>query len=445
MHPKLLKPLFFTEMWERFSFYGMRALLVLYLVNAQGYSHHEALNIYAIYTSLVYLTPILGGYIADKYLNRINSIILGSFLMMTGHFLLAFDTTFFQGLGFLIIGNGFFKPNISNLLGDQYKNNSINHRDEGFSIFYIGINLGAFLAPLIIGFIGELYNWHFGFMIAALGMLLGLFTFIIAINKTENLKKMINISFIFKPYLISSLIILIFVSLPTSILLWSTILGLIAIFFHGKVTPALPKKIEINKIKYIGILGLFSIVFWVGFEQAGGFLTIFTDTNVNKKLFDFTIPTTLFLSLNPLLIILLGAYVSKLWSRLGKKIIINTSHKIAIGLMLLSLGYLPLVLLSGLDQIHFLWIFLVYFLHTIGELSLSPTGLSMVTRVSPNNFKGVMLGVWFLTFAVASFIAGNLPKFLEAMNINLFIFIGIISFGAGLFLLLINKKIEKLL
>ena len=173
-HPRLLRTLFFTEMWERFSFYGMRALLVLYLVNAMNYSDTDALHIYGIYTGLVYLTPLIGGYIADKYTNSINAILIGGVLMMVGHALLAFEPLFFIGLGFLIAGNGFFKPNISSMLGNLYLSKPEKLRDEGFSYFYIGINIGAFLAPLVIGFIGEFYSWHLGFLMAALGMLIGL-------------------------------------------------------------------------------------------------------------------------------------------------------------------------------------------------------------------------------------------------------------------------------
>ncbi|NCV54134.1 MAG: MFS transporter, partial [Betaproteobacteria bacterium] len=182
-HPRLLRTLFFTEMWERFSFYGMRALLVLYLVNAMAYSDTDALHIYGIYTGLVYLTPLIGGYIADKYTNSINAILIGGVLMMVGHALLAFEPLFFIGLGFLIAGNGFFKPNISSMLGNLYLSKPEKLRDEGFSYFYIGINIGAFLAPLVIGFIGEFYSWHLGFLMAALGMFIGLIIFCLKINQ----------------------------------------------------------------------------------------------------------------------------------------------------------------------------------------------------------------------------------------------------------------------
>ena len=181
-NPSSLITLFFTEMWERFSYYGMRALLVLYLVNSLNYSDADALHIYAIYTGLVYLTPIIGGYLADKYLGTQKTIFIGGITMMLGHFLMAFPNLLFLAMGLLIIGNGYFKPNISTLLGRLYKDNDV-RRDSGFSIFYIGINLGAFLAPLIVGYVGETINWHYGFAIAGLGMLAGLIQFYLGQNK----------------------------------------------------------------------------------------------------------------------------------------------------------------------------------------------------------------------------------------------------------------------
>jgi POT family proton-dependent oligopeptide transporter len=435
-------------MWERFSFYGMRALLVLYLVNSLNYSHNNALHIYAVYTGMVYLTPIIGGYIADKYINDVNAITLGGVLMMIGHFLLSFESLIFLGLSFLVCGNGFFKPNISSMLGNLYKNKQNDLRDEGFSFFYIGINIGAFLAPLSIGFIGEYFNWHLGFMMAALGMLVGLIVFLRKAVSSKEIKSPLIPNLIFKCLFIVSFInIFVFLS-PTIITL--IIIGAASTYYlvsksYQNNIPDLKIKKNLNNIKYILFLGFFSIIFWIGFEQAGGFLTLFTDTRVDKHIFGFNVPTSLFLAINPLLIVAFGSLVAKLWSRLGAKIVIETPHKMACGLILLGIGFGFLVLLKNQNEIHFLWIVLVYFFHTLGELCISPTSLSMVTVVSPHKIRSFMVGVWFFTFAIASYLAGIIPGLLESFDVNLFTFLTIISVTSGILLLYLSKGFRKLL
>ena len=458
-NPKSLTTLFFTEMWERFSYYGMRALLVLYLVNSLNYSDAEALHIYAIYTGLVYLTPIIGGYLADKYLGTQKTIFIGGITMMLGHFLMAFPNLLFLAMGLLIIGNGYFKPNISTLLGRLYKDNDV-RRDSGFSIFYIGINLGAFLAPLIVGYVGETINWHYGFAIAGLGMLAGLIQFYLGqnkiiqedlSNKTKKLSvgdwllisslSLINIPIILFIFEINNIInIYAYELLTLSILL-------IVILFLKKKGKSIFIRDDIKKILYISILSLFVIFFWIGFEQAGGSLTLYASNSIDRNLFGFIIPASFFQSINPLIIILLGPLIANFWLKLDNSDFkVNTSQKMGIGLILLSAGFFLIMYVNNSDaaSISLWWLVGVYFLHTLGELCLSPIGLSMVTKVSPKKIASLMMGFWFLSSAIANYSAGKLPTILQANNLDLFTFLTIMSLAAGIILISIAPFMEKL-
>ena len=395
-NPHSLTTLFFTEMWERFSYYGMRALLVLYLVNSLGYSDADALHVYAVYTGLVYLTPILGGYLADKYLGAQKTIFIGGITMMLGHFLMVFPDLLFLAMGLLIIGNGYFKPNISILLGRLYKDNDV-RRDSGFSIFYIGINLGAFLAPLIVGYVGETINWHYGFAIAGLGMFAGLIQFYLGQKKIiqeDFSKKTRRLNFsdwrsiIFLSLINIPIIILIF---EINIIINNNLYELLTLLFMSAIILFLKKKNKINFIKddvkkvlYISILSLFVIFFWIGFEQAGGSLTLYASNSIDRNLFGFIIPASFFQSINPLIIILLGPLIANFWLRIDRSDHkINTSQKMGIGLILLSAGFFLIMYVnnSNSSYISLWWLVGVYFLHTLGELCLSPIGLSMVTKV----------------------------------------------------------------
>ena len=458
-NPYSLTTLFFTEMWERFSYYGMRALLVLYLVNSLGFSDADALHIYAIYTGLVYLTPIIGGYLADRYLGTQKAIFIGGLTMMLGHFLMAFPDLLFLAMGLLIIGNGYFKPNISVLLGRLYKDNDV-RRDSGFSIFYIGINLGAFLAPLIVGYVGETINWHYGFAIAGLGMLAGLIQFYLGQNKIiqEDFSKktkrlnysdwgligflsLINIPIILLIFKINGFINDNFYELLT------LLFTLAIILFLKKKNKINFIKEDIKKIFYIGTLSLFVIFFWVGFEQAGGSLTLYASNSVDRNFFGFIVPASFFQSINPLIIILLGPLIANFWLRIDRSDHkINTSQKMGIGLILLSAGFFLIMYVnnSNASYISLWWLVGVYFLHTLGELCLSPIGLSMVSKVSPKKIASLMMGFWFLSAAIANYSAGKLPTILKSNNIDLFTFLTIMSLVAGIVLISIAPLMEKL-
>tara|TARA_B100000475_G_scaffold4295_1_gene4095 strand:+ start:2049 stop:3461 length:1413 start_codon:yes stop_codon:yes gene_type:complete len=459
-NPHSLTTLFFTEMWERFSYYGMRALLVLYLVNSLNYSNEEALHIYAIYTGLVYLTPIIGGYLADRYLGTQKTIFIGGITMMLGHFLMAFPNLLYLAMGLLIIGNGYFKPNISTLLGKLYKTNDT-RRDSGFSIFYIGINLGAFLAPLIVGYVGETINWHYGFAIAGIGMFAGLIQFYFGQNKiveedtSKKTKKLdfsdwgsilffslINIPIILLVFKINS-----FINLYIYEILFLCFIYLIILFLNKKNKINLINS-DLKKVIYIGILSLFVIFFWIGFEQAGGSLTLYANNSVDRNFLGFIIPASFFQSINPLIIILLGPLVANFWLRIdNSKYQINTSQKMGLGLILLSFGFFLIMYVNNtnVSSINLWWLVGVYFLHTLGELCLSPIGLSMVTKVSPKKIASLMMGFWFLSSAIANYSAGKLPIILQSNNIDLFTFLTIMSFMAGILLIVIAPFMEKLI
>jgi len=459
-NPHSLTTLFFTEMWERFSYYGMRALLVLYLVNSQNYSESDALHIYAVYTGLVYLTPLIGGYLADRFLGSQKAIFIGGLTMMIGHFLMAFPNFLYLAIGMLIIGNGYFKPNISSLLGRLYKPDDV-RRDSGFSIFYVGINLGAFLAPLIVGYVGETINWHYGFAIAGFGMLAGLIQFYIGQNKIikediSSQSKKLNPAdwgIITLVSVINLPLILVILELNQIINdfffeILAILIILIFFYFITKKKQLLTVKKDIKRIAYIGILSIFVIFFWVGFEQAGGSLTLFANNSVDRNFLGFVIPASFFQSINPLIIILIGPMIANFWLSVDRsKNKINTSQKMGLGLLLLASGFFLIMLVNNSSEtsISLWWLVGVYFLHTMGELCLSPIGLSMVSKVSPKKIASLMMGFWFLSSAVANFTAGKLPAILESNNLDLFTFLSVSSLVAGLVLIFISSFMEKLI
>ena len=458
-YPRSLSTLFFTEMWERFSYYGMRALLVLYLVNSLNYSESDALHIYAVYTGLVYLTPLVGGYLADRFLGTQKSIFIGGLTMMIGHFLMAFPNYLYLAIGMLIIGNGYFKPNISSLLGRLYKSNDL-RRDSGFSIFYVGINLGAFLAPLIVGYVGETINWHYGFAIAGFGMLAGLIQFyfgqIEIIKEDTSLQskklKLADWGLITIISIINIPLILLILEVNQVInnYFFEILLAIIVMIFSYLVSrkkQILLVKKDLKKIIYIGVLSIFVIFFWVGFEQAGGSLTLFANNSVDRNFLGFLIPASFFQSINPLIIILIGPMIASFWLRVDRsKNNINTPQKMGLGLLLLAGGFFLITLVNNSSDsaISLWWLVGVYFLHTLGELCLSPIGLSMVSKVSPKKIVSLMMGFWFLSSAVANFMAGKLPGILQDNNLDLFTFLTVTSIIAGLTLLLISSFMEKL-
>jgi POT family proton-dependent oligopeptide transporter len=448
-------------MWERFSYYGMRALLVLYLVQSQGYSAFEAMHIYAIYTGLVYLTPVIGGYLADHYLGQQKSILIGGITMMFGHLFMANPSTLNLALGLLIIGNGFFKPNISSLLGGFYLTNDA-RRDGGYSFFYVGINMGAFIAPLLIGYVGEVIDWHYGFVLAAVGMFMGLLHFSLnqkQIASDDLTQRSRVLSYkewcqVMALALLNIPIVLLVLTLHPLLtiyqnLIWLSIFLIVTYVVLKKrsLFQAVPSH-DLKRIMYIAILSLFVIFFWVGFEQAGGSLTLFAHEKIDRQIMSFIIPASFFQSVNPLIIIFLGPLMANIWLKLDRsKLRMSTPQKMGSGIMLLGLGFLLLSLVSQNQdsKISLWWLVMVYFCHTLGELCLSPIGLSMVSKVSPKKLVSIMMGFWFLSSAIANYMAGRLPELLVYFNINLFSFLTATSLLAGLLLYFMAPFLENLI
>ncbi|MBL8603636.1 MAG: peptide MFS transporter [Myxococcales bacterium] len=438
-HPKGLYLLFTTEMWERLSYYGMRALLVLYMTDRTrggfGWSRPEALKIYGFYTGLVYLTPLLGGFLADRFLGQRRAVVLGGLLMMIGHFLMAVPGTaaFFIALAFLIVGNGFFKPNISTMVGGLYEKNDP-RRDGAYTIFYMGINLGAFLAPLVCGTLGEKVGWHFGFGAAGVGMAFGLVAFALGakrflgeIGLSTRQRKETRFDHEGGQYRAAA--------------------------GTHEVTVTEPKPVEPltandrDRLAVIGVLTFFNIFFWAAFEQAGGLMNLYTDEKVDRHLLGLEIPTSWFQAINPFFIFTFGPVFSMLWQRLGRAgREPSTPVKFAMGLLLLSAGF---VLMLGASRqsaaggkAGVLWVVGAYFLHTMGELCISPVGLSAINRLAPARLASLMMGVWLLSSFVANFVAGWVGSMAEgAGEFSVFFGIVVVTALVGSTILMVRKAI----
>jgi POT family proton-dependent oligopeptide transporter len=441
-HPPGLPLLFFTEMWERFSYYGMRALLVLFLIDTTtggfGWTQEKASHLYGWYTGLVYLTPIIGGWLADRYLGTARALLIGGAVIALGHFTLAGETklTFFLGLGLIIIGTGFFKANVSTLVGQLY-GESDPRRDAGFTIFYMGINMGGFLGPLVCGWLAVKYGWSYGFAAAGVGMVLGLITFVLLRKKYLGEVGM-------------------------------TPMGLTKNAAGAAVADVPLTRQEKGKVLAIVIVVLFVAYFWLAFEQTGSSLNVFGQQKVNRAvggalgsvLPNGEIPAAWFQSVNSFFIIALAPLVAMIWNRLGTRQP-STPMKMVIGLLLLGLGYvlvLPGSLVADQGGLANPWLLVgLYCLHSIGELCLSPVGLSFVTKVAPVKIASVMMGVWFLSNFLGNFIggfvAGTVEKFQRGEmpfsvlggQSDFFLMFAIASFGACALLLVLVPWLKRLI
>lgn len=389
-HPVGLFVLFFTEMWERFSYYGMRALLVLYICSTQadgglGWTKSEALELYGWYTMLVYVMSIPGGIIADRMLGQKKSVMYGAVILCLGHGILAIEAlwAFYTGLGLIILGVGMLKPNISTMVGGLYKQGDL-RRDKGFTIFYIGINIGAFLSAIIVGAVGETYGWHYGFGLAGIGMLLGLVVYawgqkhlehvgnFLGQSKNEEEKALLN-----KPL----------------------------------------TKIEKDRMIVLLISFLIIIVFWGAFEQAGGLLNIYANEKIDRSIFGWEMPVTWFQSFNAMFIIIFGTPVAAFWANRklkGKET--STLLKMGVGTIIMGLGFLLMVGASKdasameFGTASFWWLTFAYLLHTIGELCASPTALSFITKLAPVKYASIMMGVYFAATGLGNKLAGTIGE-----------------------------------
>ena len=473
--PAAMPMIFLTEMWERFSYYGMRALLVLYLVNALGYQRSDALGLYATYTSLVYLSPLIGGYLADRYFGERKAILIGGITMALGYFAMAFPALLQVALGLLIIGNGFFKPNLPTLLGSLYRANDP-RRDGGFTLYYMGVNLGAFLSPLVAGTLGEKVGWHWGFGCAGVGMCLGIAQFLYSQDKLEGKglpagKTRLDRSDWTHILIISvAMIPLVYAfigiwdvigpmwrGLPLAGKIAAGLLIVAAIWFGSDYFASAESKIkepltseEWHRIIAIMILGFFVVFFWMGFEQAGGTMSLFADTQTDRHLGSWEIPASVFQAINPLGIVLLGPVLAIIWTRVDQsRFALPTPAKMAIGMIILGLGFVVLAIAQEqaetVGKVGPQWLFCVFLLHTIGELCLSPVGLSMVTKLAPARVGAMMMGVWMLANALANYLAGILEELLKGSSFPLYTFLVGSSIGAGVVLLILTPLIKKLM
>lgn len=425
IHPKALFVLFMVELWERFSYYGMRALLILYMTaelidGGFNFDDAKSYGIYGAYGALVYLTPLIGGYFADKLMGFRKAITLGAILMAMGQFTLFMNnqTTFFLGLAMLVVGNGFFKPNISSMVGRFYAEGD-KRRDGAFTLFYMGINMGAFLAPLTCGAIGENEGWQYGFLAAGIGMLVGYIIFLwgqkngvyenIGIGPDEEVKKPI-VSFIpnkILPFVATAvLVVLAWVLIIENDFVDKLLTGLaIGVIGFLLFQASKMEKVAKQRIWVIVILLMFTTVFWTFFELAGSALSLFTARNINREILGLEIKTTFFQSFNPLFIMAFAPIFSWIWIKLsnaGKEP--PAPYKFGVGLALLGLGFLVLKLGGASAKggmLPAMFMVILYLLHTIGELVLSPVGLSLVTKLSPKQMVGFMFGIWFLSSSIA--------------------------------------------
>ena len=445
-HPRALYMLFFAEMWERFSYYGMRALLVLYMVQHYRYSDARAYVVYGSYTALVYATPIFGGMLADRLLGYRKSVTLGAVMMALGHFAMAFDRLFYPALGLLIVGNGFFKPNISTIVGRLYPPGDP-RRDSGFTIFYMGINLGAALAPAICGVVGETLGWHWGFGLAGVGMLFGLGVFLAGQRWLSGIAEPPDVGRLKEPvcfgisreggvYLGAALFTMVAWQLVQHGAWVGHLLSALGLLVAvGLVTylVRLTDRVERDRLTVVLVLTLVSVVFWAFFEQAGSSLSLFTARNVDRHLAQplshalgavasifggpevSEVPASVFQAVNPVFILVFAPLFSRFWLALGRRgREPSFPSKFGLGILQLGLGFGALwfgaseATAGGVVGVG--WLILGYWLHTTGELCLSPIGLSMVTKLSPPKIAGLMMGIWLLSSSFAQYAAGLIAR-----------------------------------
>jgi POT family proton-dependent oligopeptide transporter len=480
-HPRGLSTLFFTEMWERFSYYGGRALLILYMTDAVvngglGMTVAKAGALYGLYTALVYMTNLPGGWIADKFLGARNAVFWGGVIIALGNFCLTFSSPsmFYVGLGFIAIGTGLLKPNVSTMVGSLYGEKDP-RRDSGFTIFYMGINLGAFIAPFVAGYLGQNIQWRYGFAAVMVGMILGLLQYRLGAkylgkagilerthSETERAQQR-------KSLRIGLTILAALILIPAGLKLSGTanvtiewirnVVGVILIimpfaYFGALFMTGGWTREERNRIIAIIIFYVAAALFWGSFEQAGSTLNLFADRYTNNSVFGWTFPSTWWQSVNALFIMALAPVFASLWLALNRrKLEPSTPAKFSVGLLFVGLGFLFLVPAALTIQgggegtrVGIQWLLGVYFLHTIGELCLSPVGLSTMTKLAPQRIVGQMMGIWFLGAATGNFIGGNVGGLFETFPLNqIFLAVFATSTTAAVLMFISIRMVKKLM
>jgi proton-dependent oligopeptide transporter, POT family len=458
-HPRGLSTLFFTEMWERFSYYGIRPLLVLFMAAALfdggfGFDRETASAIVGIYAFFVYVMSLPGGWIADRWLGLQRAIWWGGVLIALGHLSIALSavfaqSTFFLGLILIVCGTGLLKPNISAIVGELYTGSDAARRDAGFSIFYMGINIGAFAAPLITGYLGERVGWHYGFGAAGVGMVIGLITFRLRAPSTlrgiglepsvgpEEQRKVRNYTLIamgLVAVVVAMAMFRVFTIDAPALAEWTTyiVLALAGLYFLYLFVGAGLTGDEKKRVAVIVVLFIFATIFWSAFEQAPTSLNLFAADFTDRNLFGWEVPILWLQSVNSLFVITFAPIFGALWVMLGKRGKNPSSPaKFAFGLFFAGLGFLVMVMAAnrviasgGLLKVSMMWLTVSYLLQTWGELALSPVGLSSMTKLAPRKFVGQMMGVWFMAAALGNLIAGRVggnidPEKLEQMPLLL--------------------------
>jgi len=433
-HPRGLSTLFFTEMWERFSYYGMRAFLILYMTTpviagGMGMADSDATSIYGTYTGSAWGASILGGIIGDRWLGQYRSVLIGGVVIMLGHFSLVFPQTpfFYAGLALIVIGTGLLKPNVSTLVGSLYPQGDL-RRDNGFSIFYMGINVGALLGPLVAGYLAQRVSWHVGFASAGVGMALGLIQLAFGRHYLKTAVERLGAA--------------------------TALAGSPAGDEPGATRRAggpLISRGEWKRIAAIAVFFSFGILFFAGYEQAGSTLNLFTDRYTRLEAFGFSIPSSWFQSVQPVFVILLTPLFTWTWTALGAKQP-SISGKFALGLFFMGMSYLVLVPAGSLAQataegvrVSPWWIVISYAISEFGEICLYPVGMSAVTKLAPPRIVGLMMGVWFLAIAFGNKLAGYAAGFIETMPLStLFAVMTGVLVGAAVVMALLIKPVSRL-
>src|SRR5688572_2713851 len=472
-HPKGLYMLFFAEMWERFSYYGMRALLIFYLTKHWLFDDGKSNLIYGAYTSLVYITPVLGGYLADRYLGQRRAVLFGGILLMIGHFLMAVEGTggqddptinvFWMALSFIIIGSGFLKANISVIVGQLY-NLTDTRRDGAYTIFYMGINLGAAVGTILVGYLGETVGWGYGFGLAGIGMLAGLIVFVVGkkslMGRGESPvpqrlnERVAGLKFEWLLYTLSIASVAVIWTLIQfqDAVGWILLLSGLALLAYVLMAAFKLEKEPRHRIYAILFLIALQPAFWGLFEQAGGSMNLFTDRYVDRA----GVPASIFQSINPIYIILLAPFFAMLWVTLGKRGL-EPSAPAKFGIALLQMGFANLVLVwgamaVGIDvMVPVLFVFLYYLFATTAELCLSPVGLSAMNRLAPSFMASLIMGAWFYMTAVGNFLAGKIGEATGGHDgemtkqglLDIYSLFGWVTIGIGVAVLLLSPIVKK--
>ena len=476
-HPRGLSTLYFTEMWERFSYYGMRVLLILFMTapvaaGGLGFETSVAGAVYGLYTSMVYMTSLPGGWIADRLIGQRRAVLYGGILIACGHFSMAFPslTTFYLGLTMIVLGTGLLKGNVAVIVGQLYAPGDV-RRDAGFSIFYMGINLGAFIAPLVTSYLGQRINWHLGFTVAGVGMVLGLVQYVLGAKylgdaglrpvpaaspaAAAQLKRRVQIW----GGAAVTLAVAVAAGMYTSAIPISVkqvadaagifLLGLTLAFFAWLFLAGDWTRTERKRLYAILALWLAAVVFWSEFEQAGSTLNLFADRATRSSILGWAFPSGYFQSLQPLFIITFAPVFAWIWIRLGSRQP-SSPAKFGVGLLFVGSGFALLVVAASLSahgvKVAPYWLVVTYLLHTFGELSLSPVGMSAFTKLAPARVAGLMMGVWYLGISVGNFIGGRLASLYTSMPLaHLFGAIGAVGIIAGLIMLSLAPPIKRLM